>query len=54
LDKERLKAYGVGTIKKLKSLQFCKKMEEKKKKQKGDNEEKIRNRKKSRTIEEKI
>uniref|UniRef100_A0A915NXY7 Protein KRI1 homolog n=1 Tax=Meloidogyne floridensis TaxID=298350 RepID=A0A915NXY7_9BILA len=29
LNKERLKAYGVGTIKKLKSIQFCKKMDEK-------------------------
>uniref|UniRef100_A0A915LZ89 Protein KRI1 homolog n=1 Tax=Meloidogyne javanica TaxID=6303 RepID=A0A915LZ89_MELJA len=39
LNKERLKAYGVGTIKKLKSIQFCKKMDEKEMRKKEKIEE---------------
>nr|CAD2172272.1 unnamed protein product [Meloidogyne enterolobii] len=40
LNKERLRAYGVGTIKKLKSIQFCKKMDEKEMRKKEKIEEK--------------
>lgn len=54
LNKERLKAYGVGTIKKLKSIQFCKKMEEKQKKieeMKGKEGKKKKKRKKEKMVE---